>query len=179
MPVIATWSPVDATLDILAPLGLAAASGTCLVVDLDPHGPRLPGSHSLADLVRRGPTAAELRPAQRGTAILPNGGVEASRAATVLTALAGEWPAVVLRCPPRGPRPDGAIAFVPLLPEPFSIAAPEPVVHQRTAMSPRSDPGGMVLPLPSRATIASLLALRAPARRDRWLRSLRTVWGAA
>jgi hypothetical protein len=178
MPVIATWSPVDATLDILAPLGLAAATDTCLVVDLDPEGPRLPGSHTLADLVGRGPTAAQLRPARHGTALLANGGVDASAASSVLTALCVQWPAVVLRCPPRGPRPDGAVAFVPMLPEPFSVAADPPVVHQRTSQSPRSHPGGIVLPVPARATIASLLALRAPVRRDRWLRHLRTVWSA-
>ncbi len=176
MPVIATWSPVDAALDVLAPLGLAAADGTCLVVDLDPHGPRFPGPHTLADLVRRGPTAAELKPIQRGTAVLANGGVEPAQATAVLAALGAEWPAVVLRCPPRGPRPEGAIAFAPLLPEPFSIALTDPLVYQRTAMSPRTDPGGMVLPMPSRSTIASLLALRAPLRRDRWLNRLRTVW---
>jgi hypothetical protein len=65
-----------------------------------------------------------------------------------------------------------------MLPEPFSIVVRQPVVHQRTSQSPRTHPGGVVLPVPAKSTIASLLALREPVRRDRWLRSLRMVWGA-
>ena len=40
MPALAIWSPEDGVLGAVAPLGLAAAAGTALVVDLDPRGPR-------------------------------------------------------------------------------------------------------------------------------------------
>jgi hypothetical protein len=149
MPVLATWSPFDALLDVVAPLGLAASVGTALVVDLDPHGPAPEATYTLADLVRRGPTGAELGPTSRGTAFLANGGVDAADAAPV----------------------------VPLLPDPFGLSGPEPVIYQRYAMSPPGPAGAFVLPPPSVRTVVSLLEHRMPVRRDRWIKGLRSVWG--
>jgi hypothetical protein len=177
MPVLATWSPFDAVLDVVAPLGLAASVGTALVVDLDPHGPAREATYTLADLVRRGPTGAELGPTSRGTAFLANGGVDAADAAPVVEALAQRWPSVVLRCPPRVEAPPGAITFVPLLPDPFGLSGPEPVIYQRYAMSPPGPAGAFVLPPPSVRTVVSLLEHRMPVRRDRWIKGLRSVWG--
>ena len=51
MPALAIWSPDDGVLGAVAPLALAAAAGTALVVDLDPGGPRYPGEATLGALV--------------------------------------------------------------------------------------------------------------------------------
>ena len=97
MPALAIWSPEDALLGAVAPLALAAAAGTALVVDLDPQGPRYPGSGSLADLVRDQPRRDDLRPGRAGVAVLRNGGIDPEAAEEVLVALAKDWPAVVFR----------------------------------------------------------------------------------
>jgi len=73
MPAIAIWSPEDEVLGAVAPLALAAAAGTALVVDLDPEGDRYPGEATLASLVAEGPTQEDLTPSQRGVAVVGNG----------------------------------------------------------------------------------------------------------
>src|SRR3990172_4895059 len=50
VPALAVWTAFDGLLSAVAPLGLAAAAGTALVVDLDPAGPPYPGRNSLAGL---------------------------------------------------------------------------------------------------------------------------------
>lgn len=179
MPVLATWSPADAALDILAPLGLAVAAGTALVIDTDPLGPRVGDGPTLKDLVELGPTKDQLDPHRAGPAVLWNGGIEVSEAAEVLSALAGRWPAVVLRCPPRMDRPNGAVTFLPLLPEPYALQGAGVVVYQRSGHAPRVKPSGLVLPRPRRSTLESLFAGRRPPVKDRWIRGLRTVWESA
>jgi hypothetical protein len=178
LSVLATWSPSDALLDAIAPLGLAVAAGTALVIDLDPEGPAPASQFTLADLVDRGPTLKELEPRRRGTAYLPNGGVTVDEAAEVVDALSQRWPSVVLRCPPGRQAPDGATAFLPLLPRPFTITARPPVVYQRYAISPSDRIEGLVLPPPSVRTVRGLLEHRSPPPRDRWIRCLRSMWGA-
>ena len=69
MPALSIWSPEDGVLGAVAPLGLAAAAGTALVVDLDPGGPRYPGPATLADLVADGPRRGDLSPSRRGVSI--------------------------------------------------------------------------------------------------------------
>lgn len=179
MPVLATWSPADATLDALVPIGLAVAFGTALLVDLDPSGPSYSDSYTLADLVRRGPSNAELSPTKKGPAWLANGGVGAEDAAEVVRALADRWPAVVLRCPPGQPRPSDALALLPLLPRPFTLTASAPVAYQRCVAVAPPDLDAPILPRPSSRVVTDLLAGRRPARPDRWLRSLRTLWTMA
>lgn len=179
MPVIATWTPNDAILDVAVPLGLAVAAGTAIVVDADPSGPRLGDGATLAQLVARGPTRADLEPPSSGPAFLSNGGIDVGEASEVIAALAARWPALILRCAPGVHKPDGAITFAPLLPEPWGRAYPGRVVFQRSPMSPAIDPGHPVLPRPRRATIAALLAGRRPVRRDRWIKALGAVWGLA
>ncbi|MEE8489046.1 MAG: hypothetical protein V3S43_01840, partial [Acidimicrobiia bacterium] len=84
MPALAIWSPEDGVLGAVAPLGLAAASGTALVVDLDPNGPNYPGASSLAALVADGPRRSDLQPVRKGVAVLANGGIEPEDAEAVL-----------------------------------------------------------------------------------------------
>lgn len=177
MPVIAAWCPNDAALDVLVPLGLAVAAGTALVVDLDPEGPRVGPGPSLAELVSDGASRRHLEPVTDGVGFLANGGVDADDAVSVVRALAQRWPAVVLRCPSRHPRPDGAIGVVPLLPEPFTPRLAPPGVYQRCGFSPRSAPPGMVLPPIGRRTAELLLSGRRPRRSDRWIRAVGSLWG--
>ena len=181
MPALAIWTPEDGVLGALAPLGLAIAGGTALVVDLDPLGPRYPGERSLAELVDEGPRRADLSPSRRGVAVLRNGGVTLAAATEVLSALLAGWDKVVLRLPPR-PAPDAAgPPVVPvrlLLPGSLFPRHPGPAVYQSTrAMLPLPGPGWR-LPPPAASTVAGLLRGRLPVVGDRWVRAWRPVWEA-
>lgn len=179
MPALAIWTPEDGVLGALAPLGLAIAGGTALVVDLDSLGPRYPGSRSLADLVSEGPRRADLGPARRGVAVLRNGGVSAAAAAEVVAALLAGWERVVLRLPPRPMPADAGAPVVPvhlLLPGGLFARSVGPAVYQSTrAVLPLPGPGWR-LPVPARGTVAGLLRGRLPVAGDRWVRAWRRVW---
>jgi hypothetical protein len=173
--VLAVRTPEDGLLGALAPLGLGAAAGTALVVDLDPAGPHYPGSGSLADLVDDGPRRSDLSPDRTGLAVLRNGGVKADAAGEVLAALEDGWPAVVLRLPatPAAGR-EADVAVYPLLPGGlFSVHAHGPAVFQNLGF--RIPAPGLQLPVLSRATAAALLAGSVPAR-SRWVRAWKPVW---
>ena len=71
--VLAVRCGADPVLHALAPLGLAAARGTALVMDLDEEVPSYPGSTSLANLVVSHPRRDDLRPVRSGVAVLSNG----------------------------------------------------------------------------------------------------------
>jgi hypothetical protein len=179
MPALAIWTPEDGVLGALAPLGLAAAAGTALVIDLDPLGPRYPGEPSLADLVREGPRRADLSPARRGVAVLRNGGVGPAAAAEVVSALVAGWERVVLRLPPR-PAPVGSMGTVVpvrlLIPGGLFVRTGGPAVYQSTrTMLPLPGPG-VRLPVPSAGTVAGLLKGCLPVAGDRWVRAWRPVW---
>jgi hypothetical protein len=173
------WTPEDGLLGALAPLGLAAAAGTALVIDLDPGGPRYPGPRSLADLVADGPRRADLEPERSGVAVLRNGGITATEAADVVRALIERWPRAVLRLAPR-PAPVGSgvptVMVRLLVPGGLFPAVMRPAVYQATP-HPMQLPGpGIRLPVPSRRTTAALLAGRRPAVGDRWVRAWRRAW---
>ena len=132
--VMAVRCAVAPVLHALAPLGLAAARGTALVVDLDEEAPSYPGSTSLAKLVISQPRLSDLRPLRSGVAVLPNGSINPREAAEVVEALVTGWPAVCCGSapigvfPPLSPRrrwcrwrlfcPD---SFIPRCPVPPSI----------------------------------------------------------
>lgn len=162
-------------LGALAPLGLGAAAGTALVVDLDPDGPRYPGTGSLADLVADGPRRSDLSPDRAGLAVLRNGGVGPAAAAEVVAALEIGWPALVLRLPqvPRaGREPD--VVVHPLVPGGlFPSPVPDAAVFQDLGF--RIPAPGPTLPVLSRATAAALLVGSIPAR-SRWVRAWRPAW---
>ena len=181
MTALATWTPEDGLLGALAPLGLAAAAGgPALVVDLDPAGPRYPGTGSLAGLVAEGPRRSDISPRGGGVAVLHNGGVTAGEAAVVVEALLGGWGRVVLRLPPR-PRPE-AVFSVPVIPVHllipgglFQVAA-EPGVYQSTPVRMSLPGNGVRLPRPSTSTVLALLTGRLPVPTNRWLAAWRQVW---
>jgi len=174
--VLALWSPVDLMLGVVGPLGATAAGGTALLIDLDSAGPRYGGPYSLADLVSRGPTQAQLEPARSGAAVLRNGGVSPDEAEEVVAALVARWPNVVLRCPPSGDIATRGIALLPLLPEPFTPTVNGTAVYQQTALSGRKPRDVQVLPIPRPATVRGLLAGVRPRPRDRWIRALGALW---
>lgn len=108
----------DDLLGAIAPLGLAVAAGTALVVDLDADGPSYPAERTLAQVVAEGPRRAELVPERSGVAVLPNGGVRAFEALEMVEMLARSpcrtrWfrcdPCGQVSWPPAGPvRPCGS-----------------------------------------------------------------------
>ena len=175
MTALAIHTHPDGVLAAVMPLGVAAAAGTALVIDLDPGGVRLPGTTSLRDLVARGPSSDQLGPRRAGIACLPNGGVSSDDAAEVVDALIGGWPAVVVRVPtehaPHGGRGIGVRPILPGLTLPHHF----PAVFQPTGLAPHPvDPPGLVLPrLPGR-TARALLSGRLV--RGRWLHACRELW---
>lgn len=181
MPALLTWTPEDGVLGAVAPIALAMAHATSLVVDLDPLGPRYPGEMTLARLVAVGPRRADLEPRRRGVAVLPNGGVEPEEAIEVVSALVAGWPAVVIRLPQVGPPrvPDGLNAPVvpirPLLPADMLQPTSGAVVWQGAGWRVTPPGPGPVLPRARAATVRALLDGVRP-RRDRWLSAFAKVW---
>lgn len=173
--VLAIWSPVDGVLGAVAPIALAAAAGTALVVDLDPAGPRYPGTTSLASLVAEGPRRSDLAPGKRGVAVLRNGGVTADAAGDVVAALMRGWPWVVLRHPPGGrPSGPGIVPVLPLVPGGL-FPALSAAVYQTGPWPMRGPAGSILLPRPRAATIQALLEGRRPVM-SRWVRAWCQVW---
>ena len=176
--VVALWSPHDHLLSVIAPIGLAVTKRSALVIDLDPLGPLFPGSFTLADLVRDGPTDEQLSPSDRSIAILANGGVSVPEAAKVVAALVERWPNVVLRCSPAQPAPPAAVSLIPLLPAPFGSPPTPRTVYQRTGFHTEAPEESLVLPRPRRSTIEALMGLRRMPKRSAWLHQLGRVWSA-
>ncbi len=178
MATLAIQTREDGLLGALAPLGLAAAAGTALVVDLDPTGPKYPGAGSLAQLVADQPRRRDLEPSRRGLAVLRNGGVEPSEAAPVVAALVQGWPFVVLRVQPEmDVRIESSrVTVVPLVPGGLFDVSDPPVVYQPMGFSMAPPLPGMVLPPLSRRVAASLLAGNIP-RRSRWISAWSSLWG--
>jgi hypothetical protein len=177
MAVLCTWVPEGGLLGVVAPLALAAAQRTALVLDLDPEGPRYPGEGSLARLASAGPRRADLIPDRSGVAVLRNGGVDYDAGREVVEAFAERWPSVVLRLPACR-RPDVPFAIVPVLalvPGDLAERSERVAVWQRCGWRAKAPGPGPVLPRPRKSTVHALLSGRRPAR-DRWVRSWRKVW---
>jgi hypothetical protein len=178
MPVLAVWTPEGGLLGALAPLGLALAAGTALVVDLDPLGPAYPGHRSLASLVADGVRKDDLEP-RSGVAVLRNGGVDPVRAAAVVEALIEAHRRVVLRLAPRANPERPAHPVVPvrlLVPGGWYPPFDGPAVYQATPSWEPVPAPGIRLPFPAPGTVRALLAGRRPGRRDRWVRAWESAW---
>ncbi len=176
MATLATACESDGVLGIVAPIVLAAAAGTALVVDLDRNGPRYPGSGSLAELVEEGPRRDDLSPGRRGVAVLRNGGVAAPDAADVVAALIAGWPNVVLRLPSTAVDVSvPLVPVVPLLPGGMTKRSHRPAVYQQIGWHEEAPGPELVMPTPSRSTVRAFLEGRMPAA-GRWVRSWRRVW---
>ncbi len=175
MAALTIWTPGGGLLSLLAPLGLAAAAGTALVVDLDPSGPVPDDATSLAELAESGPRSEDLRPAATGIAVLPNGGALGDEVAPVIDALLRGWPAVVFKSPADEAHHAPVVPVVPLYPGPFAPTFGRFAVFQRTGFDVDRPPGGIILPRPSSATVGRLLRGEMPGR-SRWINAWRGVW---
>lgn len=175
MATLATWCQADGALGTVAPLALAAAAGTALVIDVDPDGPIYPGSGSLADLVDDGPRLSDLRPLTSGVAVLRNGGITLDDAREVIEALRKSWPNLVLRAPASGPLQSlPTVPVVPLLPG--VTRRVEPVaVYQQIGWHEQAPGPALTLPTPSRGAVRALLEGHMPWR-SRWIDAWRAVW---
>ena len=177
LPALTVWTALDGLLSAVAPLGLAAAAGTALMVDLDPGGPCYPGEASLADLVTDGPRRTDLGPDREGVAVLRNGGVDFAEAREVVEALIDGWPHVVVRVG----KPEGAKGLAPLVPVwPLlpGLLAPQVdghSVYQRTGFSVSPPGPGPVLPRPGPGLLQGFLG-GTVAWRSRWVAAWRPVW---
>lgn len=165
-------------LGAVAPLALANAQPTALVVDLDPQGPAYPSERSLRQLVDGGPRAADLTPQRRGLAVLANGGVSWEAAQQLVELIVKNWPAVVFRLPQA--EVDAPAPLIPVrLLVPGGLFPPSGRgVFQRVSTSRtrhRPGPGAIVLPPAPRRAVAALLEGRQPAP-SRWLRAWGPIW---
>ena len=178
--VLAVRCGVDPVLHALAPLGLAAARGTALVVDLDEEAPSYPGSTSLAKLVVSQPRLADLRPRRQGVAVLPNGSVGPRETAEVVEALVAGWPAVVLRLGPSLDRPASyselpVVPVAPLLPGFLYPPVTGPAVYQMISPGPPPRVRGVLLPPLGRSHVHRMLnGMGLPPRR--WVQAWRKAW---
>ena len=175
MATLATWCRSDGVLAIVAPLALAAAVETALVIDLDPDGPSYPGTSSLAQLVESGPRLSDLQPTAKGTAVLRNGGIRAEDAAEVVAALVAGWPNVVLRVNVEVEKTP-AVPVIPLLPGGYTERWHRRAVYQQMGWHEEAPGPGLTLPTPSRSCVRSLLEGKQPVR-SRWLAGWGKVWG--
>lgn len=183
--IVGCWTASDSLLATLAPLGLAAAAGTALVIDGEENGPHYPSEGSLADMVEAGPRRMDLVPPASGLAVLRNGGIELDQAWDVIEAFGEGWPHVVVRLPSGGGRPARlarrwpVVPVVPLLPHAFREDVAQPFVAQSTGLATAGEVSPeVVLPIPSRRTVTNLLAGRM-AGSSRWIRRWRLAWKVA
>ena len=166
-------SCADPVLSLVGCLGLAAAYGTALVVDLGDE-PVLGNGRTLADVDSEGPRLEELSPGARGVAVIPAGRIRPDRLHDLVGKLTGRWPAVVLRNQTLswdGP----TVPFVPLYPGWLAPSWAHAAVWQPVGGNAKAPGPGPVLPrLPPRLA-RNLLNGRMPLR-SRWIDSLRPVW---
>ncbi len=174
MTVLGIRCSEDALLGTVAPLALAAAAGTALVVDADPDGHGIATPGGLAQLAAEGPRRDDLAPRRRGVALLGNGGIGWEEALPLIEALARGWPHVVVRLPAEVEAPFPTVPVVPLRP---GESAPEgPAVYQRVPWPVPRHLEGVVLRRPPVRVVRRLLEGRAPGR-SRWVVAWRPVWG--
>jgi hypothetical protein len=172
---LTVWTHGDGLLSVLGPIGLAAAAGTALVIDLDPKGPSCRGVGSLAALVRSGPRLDDLRPSAAGPALLANGGIEPEAAESVVRALIGGWPVVVLRSPDDRGHFAPVVPVYPLMPGLLASSPDRFCVFQRTGFPAEPGGEGIVLPRPGSGTVQRLLTGSLPVG-SKWIRAWRQVW---
>jgi hypothetical protein len=171
--VLAIRTSVDPILGWVAPLGLAAAAGTALVLDLDPSGITYPGQRTVASMLEDGPSRSELAPTRQGVAVVPSGGATPEEAGELVGHLSRGWPALVLRVGEGEHRP--FVPVLPVLPGHLQAGTGQTAVWQ-LAEPWESAPGpGPVLPPLGRSAMRRLFRLELP-QASRWVRAWRRVW---
>lgn len=170
-PVLGVWSP-DPILSTVAPIGMAAAVGTALIVDLVSTER---GARTLADLVVEGPTLDELSPGRRGIALLPGGKVDLDQGVELIDRLGDHWPAVVVRTSGSGLQ-FPSVPVIPLFPGRLSIVQVPPAGVWQPVSGGSEPPGpGPVLPRLRSGLVRRMLAGQLP-HRSRWIDSWRRIW---
>lgn len=170
--VLGVESP-DPVLSLFGALGLGAAAGTALIVDMA-TGLGVSTERTLADLLEDGPALHELSPARSGVAVISAGPVDADAGLEIIERLSANWPAVVVRCTGagwQGPR----VPVRPLLPGLLASSEMIPAVWQTVVGGARPPGPGPVLPRLGPGRARNLLAGRLPTR-GRWLRVWERVW---
>jgi hypothetical protein len=162
----------DPILHHIAPLGLAAGAGRCLVIDLDRSSPGY-SKRTLAELVGDGIRSADLE-TRSGVAVLGNGGVSFTDAAPTIDRLLTVWGRVVFR-DGGDSQPFRVLQIEPLLPDPF----PPDLADVVQATAPGQTAGGRpLLPPLRRHQIRAMLAGTIEPR-WRWTRAWHAVWSTA
>jgi hypothetical protein len=156
----------------VGPLGLAACTGTALVVDMvtDERSGR-----TLRDICDDGPTLSELSPVRAGVALLRGGGADRPAAGETLSRLARQWPAVVVRVDDAD-WPFPVVPAVPLFPG--LLMAPPRVSHcvwQPVGIGSTPPGPGLLMPRIRPGVLRGILAGKLP-RRSRWVSAWRPVW---
>jgi len=169
--ILAVASP-DPLLSLVASIGLAVATGTALVVDLDCSSSK--AGRTLADIVAEGPRLEELSPGRRGVALLGGGPVATEVAAETVERLAARWPAVVVRAGNTA-WPGPTVPVIPLYPGWLAPTGTEVAVWQPLGTGSVPPGPGPVLPSLRRPLIHHLLHGRLPGH-SRWIRAWGQVW---
>ncbi|HJQ76681.1 MAG TPA: hypothetical protein VJ948_05395 [Acidimicrobiia bacterium] len=172
-PVLGVRSP-DMILSVVAPIGLAAAAGTALVVDLAAEMAATT-TRSLADIRADGPTLAEISPGRGGVALIAGGGTDRAETTELVKRLSSRWPAIVVRVDGDG----WDFPVVPVFPLFGGRLAPVPRgltgVWQPVGTG-GSPPGpGPVLPRLRTGSLRRMLEGHLP-RRSGWVAAWAPVW---
>lgn len=163
----------DPVLSVIGPLGLAASTGTALVVDLA-GGLHMSPARTLADIDTEGPRLDELSPGRPGVAVIEAGAIDEKTAVELIGVLATRWPALVVRV--DGDSWDGpTVPLVPLYPGWLSSTNEEAAVWQPVGASSKPLGPGPVLPILRRGLARRLLSGQLPLR-SRWIRAWSSVW---
>ncbi len=170
--VLGVTSP-DPVLSVAAPIGLAANTPACLVVDLK-GDLNLPTSRSLADILAEGPRLEELSPGRAGVAMIPAGPIGTEEAARVVADLSQRWPAIVVRAI-RGSWPGPTVPVMPVYPGLLTPSEAGTAVWQPSAPMANPPGPGPVLPFLRPGLTRQLLNGRMPAR-SKWISAWREVW---
>ncbi|HEY7704305.1 MAG TPA: hypothetical protein VID03_05690 [Acidimicrobiia bacterium] len=171
--ILAIRTAIDPILGWVAPVGLAAAAGTALVLDLAPGELPYPGGRTVADMLDEGPSRSEMTPDRPGVAIVPGGGVRPVDAVDLVGQIGAGWPAVVLRVGEESPWP--LVPVSPALPGHLGIDGGSPAVWQLSMRGEAAPGPGPILPPLSRTIFRSLLRLELPMA-CAWVRAWRRVW---
>jgi hypothetical protein len=176
MSVVSLSVSNDGVLGVVAPIGMAAAKGTCLVVDLvaDSHREGV----SLASIVSEGPRKSHLEPQHSGVSFLHNGGVDLPEAAEVLEALCSSWPNVLVSIADRSVAFElaPAVEVQAILIGPFVAPLLSDAVLQPVGLGgpPKRHDGHVLAPLSARTVRSILTGIVNPG--SRWVRSWLPVW---
>ena len=166
--------PEDRILGRIAPVGMGAAAGTCLVVDLVEQT-LLSSIPTLAAFEESGLRRSHLEPTRSGVAVVSRGGLDHESAVALTGELIRHWPAVVVRAPRDVAEQFGTPFEVRcFVPGAIGAVGGSRVVWQRLSHGQR--PGGPSLPPIGRARAWQMLQ-GTVSPRWRWVKAWTLIWG--